>query len=251
LDLFDFKAALQNKVSDPSTEQSTSNWKAIGDKDKFLDEVRGKESDVSVNENKIRGDIFKIVHENSSVTFITDELYKLFSSIVNERKDNIGIWTDDKEVIKTVSFGDYISVEQKRYGCANEFYTHKVISTLESNTWMDVPAVRHEEAKTHKTVEKIVLCICCGMAECKVIRYRIEDIHSIKKPESQAQNNNVGVSDTIEFAEWLFGEGYTQYDGKERWINFHNDNHVYSTKELHKIFSESQSKQLNYAPSTI
>ena len=57
------------------------------------------------------------------------------------------------------------------------------------------------------------------------------------------KKDNVGVNEAIEFAEWLFGEGYTQYDGKERWINFQNDNHVYSTKELYKIFQESQPQQ--------
>ncbi|HEY5391573.1 MAG TPA: hypothetical protein VIJ57_05635 [Hanamia sp.] len=40
-----YKAAIQqNKVSDPATEQSTSNWGKVGDKDKFMDEVTGRES---------------------------------------------------------------------------------------------------------------------------------------------------------------------------------------------------------------
>ena len=46
-------------------------------------------------------------------------------------------------------------------------------------------------------------------------------------------------NDAIEFAEWISGEGYVQYDGKERWIAPHNNNNVYSTKELYKQYLKS------------
>ena len=51
------------------------------------------------------------------------------------------------------------------------------------------------------------------------------------------------VSDAIEFAEWLSGEGYQQYDCNERWIAPHNNNNVYLTKELYEQFKSLQPKQ--------
>ena len=38
-----------------------------------------------------------------------------------------------------LDFGDYVEIEQKRYGCENEMYLHKVINVLESNSWVDIP----------------------------------------------------------------------------------------------------------------
>ena len=144
------KAALQNKVSDISAEQ-------------FLN----KKGIFSLDTKKRYNEVIKWMEE--------------YASIVNERKDSAGSWVKDSEVIKTVEFGDYISVEQKRYGCANEFYTHKVIGNLKSNVWMDVPAITHEGMSQHGTMEEIVACVCQGVCEEEVIRYRIKDINSIKK----------------------------------------------------------------------
>jgi len=47
-ELIDFFHGKDN--DDPSTPESTTNWKKVGDKDKFLNEVRGKVSDVSAEE---------------------------------------------------------------------------------------------------------------------------------------------------------------------------------------------------------
>ena len=77
-------------------------------------------------------------------------------------------------------FGDYISVEQKRYGGNNEFYTHKVIGTLRSNNWMDVPAITHEGMNLHDHMEDVVACICCGVCEEEVIRYRVKDVKIVQ-----------------------------------------------------------------------
>ena len=46
-------------------------------------------------------------------------------------------------------------------------------------------------------------------------------------------------STAIAFAEWISGEGYVQYDGKERWIAPHNNNNVYLTYELYEMFLNS------------
>ena len=43
----------------------------------------------------------------------------------------------------------------------------------------------------------------------------------------------------IEFADWISGEGYQQYDGVGRWIAPQNNNNVYTTKELYEQFLQS------------
>jgi len=78
-------------------------------------------------------------------------------------------------------FGDYISVEQHRYGCDNEFYIHKVIGTMKSNKWMDVPAITHNGMTLHDHMEDVVACICCGVCEEEVIRYRVSDVKITKQ----------------------------------------------------------------------
>lgn len=116
----EYAEAYHKSASDPSTEQSTSNWQAVGDKDKFLDEG-GKESDVlkilkqgkvshiSAEEvsQKIKelstyiDDIYNYYTINKgkdagnlwiqfSDKFITLQKRLANASIVNERKDNVG-----------------------------------------------------------------------------------------------------------------------------------------------------------------
>lgn len=106
-------------------------------------------------------------------------------------------------------FGDYVVVEQKRYGVPNEFYVHKVIGMLESNSWIDVPAQTGEGAKLHDTCEPVVSVICCGVDESKVVRYRAADcrIHQAAQP---APSTQVAKEDIA--AAWIAGyyhAGYT------------------------------------------
>jgi hypothetical protein len=42
-------------------------------------------------------------------------------------------------------FGDYVLLEQKRFGVPNEMFVHKVVQRLRSNYWIDVPAVTHND----------------------------------------------------------------------------------------------------------
>jgi len=46
----------------------------------------------------------------------------------------------------------------------------------------------------------------------------------------------------IEFAEWISGEGYMQYDGVGRWIAPQNNNNVYTTQELYEQWSSQLKK---------
>lgn len=75
-----------------------------------------------------------------------------------------------------IDFGDYISVEQKRYGTDNEKYSHKVIEVTNSNCWVDVPVESPATESRHGIVSKVIRCVCCGVDETEVLRFRYEDV---------------------------------------------------------------------------
>lgn len=72
-------------------------------------------------------------------------------------------------------FGDYVLLEQKRFGAPNEMFVHKVVQRLRSNTWIDVPAVTHNGPSWHDHMEDVVHVVCCGVSEDRVLRYRASD----------------------------------------------------------------------------
>lgn len=74
-----------------------------------------------------------------------------------------------------VVFGDYVRIEMKRYGCPNEIYIHKVIGTLRSNAWVDVPVQSPATETVHTHSEDVVACVCCGVCERNILRYRAID----------------------------------------------------------------------------
>ncbi|MDU1379749.1 MAG: hypothetical protein E6944_23995 [Klebsiella michiganensis] len=73
-------------------------------------------------------------------------------------------------------FGDYAIIEQKRHGAPNEMFVHKVIDQLRSNTWVDVPVQSPATETMHDEMEDVCLCICCGIDETEVRRYRVKDM---------------------------------------------------------------------------
>jgi hypothetical protein len=79
-----------------------------------------------------------------------------------------------------LSFGGYVKIEQKRYGVENEMYLHKVIGASESNAWVDVPVQTPAKEILHNKLEPVVSCICCGVCETEVLRYRIKDVKKVK-----------------------------------------------------------------------
>jgi hypothetical protein len=80
-----------------------------------------------------------------------------------------------------LSFGDYVEIEQKRYMGENEMYLYKVIGTLKSNAWVDVPVQTPAKETLHKEFELVVSCICCGICETEVLKYRIKDVKKAGK----------------------------------------------------------------------
>jgi len=83
--------------------------------------------------------------------------------------------TERKDLLHKFKFGDYVTVEQNRYGAPNEHFVHKVIGALESNSYIDVPITYPELPTLHNEVVPILRLICCGICEEKVIRVRVED----------------------------------------------------------------------------
>lgn len=77
-----------------------------------------------------------------------------------------------KEVAK---FGDYVTIEMFRYGVDNEFYTHKVVNSLKSNTWQDTPLKHGEGEVIHQRMETILSVIQEGLDERRVIRVLAKD----------------------------------------------------------------------------
>ncbi|EOX2938937.1 hypothetical protein ACPFA1_004035 [Klebsiella pneumoniae] len=94
-------------------------------------------------------------------------------------------------------FGDYATIEQKRHGVPNEMFVHKVVGQLRSNTWVDVPVRVPATETLHGEMEDICLCICCGIDETKVRRYRVKDIRR-HSPVSLVADEKSGSTITLQ-----------------------------------------------------
>ncbi len=78
--------------------------------------------------------------------------------------------------MKKLDFGDYALIEQKRYGTANEMYQHKVIGRLRSNSWVDTPVQCPATETLHDECIDVLACVCCGIMEREVLKYRESDV---------------------------------------------------------------------------
>lgn len=94
-------------------------------------------------------------------------------------------------------FGDYAIIEQKRHGVPNEMFVHKVVGQLRSNTWVDVPVMVPATETLHGEMEDICLCICCGIDETKVRRYRVKDMRR-HSPVSLVADEKRGSTITLQ-----------------------------------------------------
>ncbi|QDP47600.1 MAG: hypothetical protein GOVbin1174_48 [Prokaryotic dsDNA virus sp.] len=100
-----------------------------------------------------------------------------------------------------IDFGDLVEIEQHRYGSDNEKYIYKVIGRLQSNTWVDVPVVSAETETIHlHQMEEVVRCICCGVDETKVSRFRVSDVNILEhtKDEKKLQKENEALKEKLE-----------------------------------------------------
>lgn len=94
-------------------------------------------------------------------------------------------------------FGDYAIIEQKRHGVPNEMFVHKVVGQLRSNTWVDVPVRVPATETLHGEMEDICLCICCGVDETEVRRYRVKDMRR-HSPVSLVADEKRGSTITLQ-----------------------------------------------------
>lgn len=68
-----------------------------------------------------------------------------------------------------IDFGDFVKIEMHRYGVENEFYLHKVVGSYISSHWIDAPLHWDSEPRGHRSMEKVLNVIQCGIDETKVI----------------------------------------------------------------------------------
>jgi len=73
-------------------------------------------------------------------------------------------------------FGDYVKIMMKRHGVPDEIYIHKVIGTLASNKWVDVPVKSPATETVHDEMDDVVACVCGGVCEREIMRYRAQDV---------------------------------------------------------------------------
>ena len=88
---------------------------------------------------------------------------------------------NDKPAVALPDFGDYVTIEQKRFGAPNEFWDYKVIGRLESNTWTDVPVTPTREVQ-HDNCEPIILAVADNLSQEDVRRFRVADVKLRAKP---------------------------------------------------------------------
>lgn len=79
-----------------------------------------------------------------------------------------------------LDFGDYVEIEQHRYGVPNEMFMYKVVGALRSNAWIDAPIRWDSEPTLHDHMETVLNVICCGVDETEVIRVRESDCRKVE-----------------------------------------------------------------------
>ncbi len=78
-----------------------------------------------------------------------------------------------------IGFGDYVKIEQHRYGAKNEMYEYKVIRRLKSNSYVDVPIKGVEKETLHNKIVEVLACVCCGVSEREILNYDIDGCKKI------------------------------------------------------------------------
>lgn len=76
-------------------------------------------------------------------------------------------------------FGRYCRIEQLRYGSPNDVHLYKVVASLRSNMWCEVPYKTASAEVLHDSIEDCVLAIRCGIDETEVQRFRLSDIEFV------------------------------------------------------------------------
>lgn len=92
--------------------------------------------------------------------------------------------------IKEIGFGDFCTIEQKRYVGPNEFYGYKVVGLKKSNVWTDVPVDANNEKETlHDHLDDVVTVVCNNLDDRTVHQFRVRDLASVKKAQAVPESN--------------------------------------------------------------
>ena len=90
--------------------------------------------------------------------------------------------------IQEIGFGDFCTIEQKRYVGPNEFYSYKVVGRKKSNVWSDVPVdANNREETRHDYIDDVVTVICNNLDDRTVYQFRVSDLASVKKAQAVPQ----------------------------------------------------------------
>ena len=87
--------------------------------------------------------------------------------------------------IQEIGFGDFCTIEQKRYVGPNEFYSYKVVGRKKSNVWSDVPVdASNREETRHDYIDDVVTVICNNLDDRTVYQFRVSDLASVRKAQA-------------------------------------------------------------------
>jgi hypothetical protein len=76
-----------------------------------------------------------------------------------------------------IDFGDYVEIEQKRYGRDNEMFMYKVVAGgLRCNYWTPVPVDANNRGPERGEMADAVRAIRCGVCEDTVEIFRLQDV---------------------------------------------------------------------------
>ena len=90
--------------------------------------------------------------------------------------------------IQEIGFGDFCTIEQKRYVGPNEFYSYKVVGRKKSNVWSDVPVDANNRKETqHDYMDDVVTVVCNNLDDRTVYQFRVSDLASVKKAQAVPQ----------------------------------------------------------------
>ena len=104
-------------------------------------------------------------------------------------------------------FGRYCLIEQKSYRFSpNEFYIYKVVSSLRSNCWCEVPYKTGTHEVLHDSMEDCVLAICCGVDETYAHRFRMADVELLPSA-TRDRDALLALADEMDAYSVQFGTG--------------------------------------------
>ena len=90
--------------------------------------------------------------------------------------------------IQEIGFGDFCTIEQKRYVGPNEFYSYKVVGRKKSNVWSDVPVDASNRKETlHDYMDDVVTVVCNNLDDRTVYQFRVSDLASVRKAQAVPQ----------------------------------------------------------------